>query len=65
MYYVPVTDEMKTSKGGGLAEEGEMIDVVEIPVADSLNFAFNEKIEKPIAMTFAILWFHQFKKLKQ
>ena len=61
MFYVTVTDDMRTGEGGGLAHEGEMIDVVEIPVKDSLKFAFDESIEKPMAMICAILWFHKFK----
>ena len=61
LYYVTVTDEMRTSSGGGCQDEGEFIEVANVPVKDSLTFAMNDEITKPIGMMFALLWYHQFK----
>ena len=61
-YYVQVTDDMRKTKGGGCPDEGEFIEVVEVPVKDSLQFAWDDSKEKPVVMVFALLWFHQFKK---
>lgn len=56
-YYAEVTDKMKVGYGGGVAEEGEMIDVIEVPVADGMKFVMDESINKPVGMIFAIYWF--------
>lgn len=52
-----VTDDMRVTNGGGCASEGEMIEVAEVPVEDSLKFMWNRNIEKPIGMGFALLWY--------
>ena len=61
LYYVTVTDAMKTASGGGCVNEGEFIETAEIPVKDSLTFTMNDEITKPIGMMFVLLWYHQFK----
>lgn len=63
-YYARVTDDMKVSAGGGNVDEGEMIEVVEISVAESLTFAMDQSIEKPVGLIFAFLWYHQYKAPK-
>ncbi|KAH3851212.1 uridine diphosphate glucose pyrophosphatase NUDT14-like [Dreissena polymorpha] len=57
MFYAEVTDEMKVAAGGGIADEGEMIDVVEIPAADALKFAYDETINKPVGVLYGLTWF--------
>ncbi|XP_060117892.1 uridine diphosphate glucose pyrophosphatase NUDT14 isoform X2 [Heteronotia binoei] len=57
LFYVEVTDEMKTGKGGGQPEEGELIEVVEIPLRDSMSFAFDETFPKTMGVMFCIMWF--------
>lgn len=59
MYFAEVTDEMRTHKGGGLVEEGEMIDVVDIPVSEAMDFIMDDKVNKPVGMMFGVLWFFQ------
>ena len=58
MFYAQVTDEMRVSKGGGSAAEGELIDVIEIPAADCLKFAMDSNNNSPVGMKFAMFWFH-------
>lgn len=55
-YYAEVTDAMKEGEGGGLAEEGEIIEVVEIHKHDALNFALDETKPKPADCSMAIMW---------
>ena len=57
LYYARVTDAMKTGPGGGNVHEGEMIDVVEVSVAQSVQFALDQNKEKPVGMLFAIMWY--------
>ncbi|KAJ7345252.1 hypothetical protein JRQ81_001202 [Phrynocephalus forsythii] len=57
MFYAEVTDEMKASEGGGQPEEGELIEVVEIPLKDSMEFAFNESLPKTMGVIFSFMWF--------
>nr|XP_060610449.1 uridine diphosphate glucose pyrophosphatase NUDT14 [Anolis sagrei ordinatus] len=57
LYYAEVTDEMKASEGGGQPEEGELIEVVEIPLQDSMNFAFDETFPKTMGVIFSFMWF--------
>ena len=59
MYFAEVTDSMRVSKGGGLVEEGEMIDVVDIPVSEAMKFVMDDNVNKPVALMFAVLWFFQ------
>ena len=47
-----------------MAGEGEFIEVVEVPVKDSLSFTMNDEITKPVGMMFALLWYHRFKGAK-
>ncbi|VDI17285.1 UDP-sugar diphosphatase [Mytilus galloprovincialis] len=61
MYFAEVTDAMRVSQGGGVKEEGEMIDVVDIPVSEAMDFAMDDNVNKPVGMMFAVLWFFQHK----
>uniref|UniRef100_A0A4W3GMZ6 Nudix hydrolase domain-containing protein n=1 Tax=Callorhinchus milii TaxID=7868 RepID=A0A4W3GMZ6_CALMI len=57
MFYAEVSDEMLEGAGGGQAEEGELIEVVEVPLADWHSFAFDETLPKPMGVIFALTWF--------
>lgn len=57
LFYGEVTDEMKIGDGGGRAKEGELIEVVEVPLQDSMSFAFDETCPKTIGITFGFMWF--------
>jgi len=61
MFYAQVNKKMKISEGGGNKAEGEMIDVIEIAIKDSLEFVFDTKKEKPISCMYALLWYHSVK----
>ncbi|XP_072171293.1 uridine diphosphate glucose pyrophosphatase NUDT14-like [Diadema setosum] len=58
LFYAEVKDEMKVTSGGGLADEGEMIEVFELPGKDALKCMMDESITKPGAMMFAFTWFY-------
>ncbi|CAH1791630.1 unnamed protein product [Owenia fusiformis] len=57
-FYAHITDNMKVSQGGGLVAEGELIDVVEIPVKDGKQWILDESINKPTGLMFAVMWFY-------
>lgn len=57
LFYAEVTDQMKTSGGGGQPEEGELIEVVEIPLEDSMKFAYDETLPKTMGVIFSFTWF--------
>ncbi|XP_062432686.1 uridine diphosphate glucose pyrophosphatase NUDT14 [Rhea pennata] len=57
LFYAEVTDQMKIREGGGQPEEGELIEVVEIPLEDSTKFAFDESIPKTPGVIFGFVWF--------
>uniref|UniRef100_A0A8D0B2Y8 Uridine diphosphate glucose pyrophosphatase NUDT14 n=1 Tax=Salvator merianae TaxID=96440 RepID=A0A8D0B2Y8_SALMN len=58
LFYAEVTDEMKAGEGGGQPEEGELIEVIEIPLQDSMNFALDETFPKTMGVIFSFMWFH-------
>jgi UDP-sugar diphosphatase len=64
LFYAEVTEEMRTGKGGGVVEEGEMIDVIEIHKSEIMRFVMDECINKPIGMMFAVLWYFENKSIK-
>ncbi|XP_044293181.1 uridine diphosphate glucose pyrophosphatase NUDT14 [Varanus komodoensis] len=57
LFYAEVTDEMKVSEGGGRPEEGELIEVVNIPLHDSISFAFDETFPKTTGLILSFMWF--------
>ncbi|XP_078674342.1 uridine diphosphate glucose pyrophosphatase NUDT14-like isoform X1 [Branchiostoma floridae x Branchiostoma belcheri] len=61
LFYAEVTDDMRVSAGGGLKEEGELIDVVELPLADSRKFIMDTSINRPGLLLFAFMWFYDTK----
>ena len=54
---------MRVGKGGGNPEEGELIEVVEVPVSESVQFVMDKTKDRPVGMLFALMWFHNFKRL--
>ncbi|NXP76511.1 NUD14 pyrophosphatase, partial [Ramphastos sulfuratus] len=57
LFYAEVTDEMRTADGGGQPEEGELIEVVEVPLEDSMKFAYDETLPKTMGVIFSFMWF--------
>ncbi|XP_042223640.1 uridine diphosphate glucose pyrophosphatase NUDT14-like isoform X2 [Homarus americanus] len=64
MFYVEVTDSMKVSDGGGVAEEGEMIEVVELSMAELQVFIKQSEVNCPGGLLFGLMWFLQHKAPK-
>ena len=62
--FVQVTDEMRTSAGGGLAEEGEHIEVIDLPMSELKQFMYDESKPKTPAMLFAFMWFQDEQRSK-
>ncbi|KFQ02137.1 Uridine diphosphate glucose pyrophosphatase, partial [Leptosomus discolor] len=57
LFYAEVTDQMRTGEGGGQPEEGELIEVVEIPLEESMKFAYDETLPKTMGVIFSFMWF--------
>ena len=57
LYYAEVDESMKISEGGGV--DGELIEVVKLPVSEMESFIFNEKIAKTPGLMFAFMWWKQ------
>lgn len=57
MFYAEVTDTHRGGPGGGLAEEGELIEVVHLPLDGAQAFADNPDVPKTLGVIFGISWF--------
>ncbi|KAJ8341328.1 hypothetical protein SKAU_G00336190 [Synaphobranchus kaupii] len=58
MFYVEVSDENCVGEGGGQPEEGELIEVVKVPLQEAMNFAYDENIPKTMGVIFSFMWFN-------
>lgn len=58
MFYVEVSDENRVGEGGGKPQEGELIEVVKVPLHEAMTFAFDESIPKTMGVIFSFIWFH-------
>ena len=54
LYYAEVDEDMKVSDGGGV--DGELIEVVTLPVREAEALMFDESIAKTPGLMFAFLW---------
>ena len=63
-YYCTVTDDMQVGQGGGDPVEGELIDLVYIPVAKSIDFVCDTSIKKSCGLCFGFMWFDKFQRSK-
>ncbi|XP_044085581.1 uridine diphosphate glucose pyrophosphatase NUDT14 isoform X1 [Neovison vison] len=52
-----VTDAQRDGPGGGLAEEGELIEVVHLPLDGARSFADDPAVPKTLGVIFGISWF--------
>ena len=57
LYYTEVDESMKVHEGGGV--DSELIEVVEIPVADARSLLYDEKIAKTPGLMFAFMWWFE------
>ncbi len=54
LYYVEVDEGMKISEGGGV--DGELIEVIYLPVEETESFILDEQIVKTPGLMFAFTW---------
>ena len=52
-----VYGQMKTGPGGGLAEEGELTEVVEVPVSEVKEMITEPSLNSPTFTMYGIYWF--------
>lgn len=58
LYYAEVTDNMKVDgAGGGLAEEGELIEVAEVSVPEVKKLMKSSKVNIPTFTMYGLYWF--------
>ncbi|XP_023061559.1 uridine diphosphate glucose pyrophosphatase NUDT14 isoform X2 [Piliocolobus tephrosceles] len=57
MFYTEVTDTQRSGPGGGLAEEGELIEVVHLPLEGAQAFVDNPDVPKTLGVIFGVSWF--------
>lgn len=57
MFYAEVTDAHRGGPGGGLAEEGELIEVVHLPLDSARAFVDDPDVPKTLGVIFGISWF--------
>ena len=62
MYYCEVTEEMAVHDGGGNEHEGELIEVVNVPLEDAMKLAMDGEAARSTGLCFAVIWFEHFKK---
>ncbi|XP_058469798.1 uridine diphosphate glucose pyrophosphatase NUDT14 [Solea solea] len=58
MFYAEVSDDNCVSAGGGEPQEGELIEVVKVPLHEAMTFAYDERLPKTMGVLFSFIWFH-------
>uniref|UniRef100_A0A1A8C5Z6 Uridine diphosphate glucose pyrophosphatase NUDT14 n=2 Tax=Nothobranchius TaxID=28779 RepID=A0A1A8C5Z6_NOTKA len=58
MFYAEVSDDNCVSAGGGEPREGELIEVVKVPLHEAMTFAYDERTPKTMGVIFSFIWFH-------
>ncbi|XP_029610854.1 uridine diphosphate glucose pyrophosphatase-like isoform X1 [Salmo trutta] len=58
MFYAEVSDENRVGEGGGAPQEGELIEVVKVPLHEAMTFAYDESVPKTMGVIFSFIWFH-------
>lgn len=64
MFSVEVVDSDRVGEGGGLQEEGEMINVVEMTVKEVEEYLARETVNSPVGFLYGVSWYLQ-NKLKE
>ena len=57
LFSVEVTNKDKVSEGGGVAEEGELIKVVEMTVEEAKDYLKKEEVNSPIGLLYGLQWY--------
>ena len=65
MFSVEVVEKDRVGKGGGLREEGEMINVVEMTVKEVEEYLARQTVNSPIGFLYGVSWYLQNKLRKQ
>ena len=58
MFYAEVSDDNRVGEGGGEPQEGELIEVVTVPLHEAMTFAYDESVPKTMGVVFSFIWFH-------
>jgi len=57
IFFAECTDAMKVTEGGGLADEGELIQVVEMTIPEIREYIARDSVASPGGFLFAVMWF--------
>ena len=57
MFYAEVSEEDRVSSGGGVAAEGEMIEVVELSLDEVKEYLKRLNINSPTFTLYGLQWF--------
>ncbi|KAA0186719.1 hypothetical protein HAZT_HAZT007852 [Hyalella azteca] len=57
MFFTEVTDASKVAAGGGLAAEGELIEVVEMSIEEARQLLKQKAVQSPGEFLFGLMWF--------
>jgi len=57
LYYAEVDERMKVSEGGGV--DGELIEVISLPLQEAKTFMYDENIVKTPGLMFAFMWWNE------
>ncbi len=63
LYYAQIDEQMKISEGGGV--DGEMIEVISLPVKDAKALIYDETVAKTPGLMFAFMWWFEKKNKHQ
>ena len=63
LYYAQIDEQMKISEGGGV--DGEMIEVISLPVKDAKALIYDETVAKTPGLMFAFMWWFEKKNKYQ
>ncbi|KAG7271873.1 hypothetical protein CRUP_036016, partial [Coryphaenoides rupestris] len=58
MFYAEVSEADRVGAGGGRPQEGELIEVVRVPLHEAMTFAYDESVPKTMGVIFSFIWFH-------
>ena len=57
LFYAEVTDEDKVASGGGVAAEGEMIEVFEMGIEEVEEWIRSPALNSPTFTLYGLMWF--------
>ena len=57
LFYAEVSEEDRVSSGGGVAAEGEMIEVVELTLDEVKDYLKTPNINSPTFTLYGLQWF--------